>query len=130
MLLDNQMQGMQGLDPQAIQQLMQIYQQSQQDPFTRSMPGEQILGQSQPPPVMGMGQPEMDQGQQSPYGGMAPSTDFSNTPPGLPNLPDNLGGFGFGQNAPVMQGPSLKQQMIQQLLSQMQGMQGIPGIQG
>lgn len=114
-------------------QILQMLQASNKDPFSRSLPGEGLLGQG------GMGLPQMpglaQQQQNNPQQGMgAPqmpgmstiSTDFTGTQPGLPNLPDSFLGFGYGQFAPqevkTGQGSQggmpggMRQQMIMQML--------------
>jgi hypothetical protein len=107
------------------------------------MPGSGLLGDGgmsmgQPQGMQPMGQPQMPGMGTQPMGmqGMGQqsgmqnnstiSTDFANTQPGLPNLPDSFSGFGYGQFAPKevqtqgngtggMQG-GMRQQMISQLM--------------
>lgn len=133
--------GMGQLDPAFIMSLMAS---SRKDPFTRPMPGEGIVG----PGGLGgqfAGPPRMDGQPQGPQQGMQEpqmpgmntiSTDFQDTQPGLPNLPDSFQGFGYGQFAPKenqggmasiangsqgqsMQGQNLRQQLIQDMMRQL-----------
>lgn len=113
------------------------YKQMQANPFTRALPGSEYLS--------GMGQmggfdPMLNMEQQSSSFEQIP-TDFAGVPPGLPNLPESLQGFGFGQTAPQMNvNSSLRQNLIKTLLQQMmqqsQGpfnggfMGGMPGMNG
>ena len=130
-----------GVNPQALMQMLQM---RQKDPFSRGMPGEGLLGQggmSMPemPQAPGLADTQMNNPQQFSGAPQEPgmstiSTDFANTQPGLPNLPDSFLGFGYGQFAPKevqtggggaggMQGGMRQQmimQMLQQLLPQMQ----------
>lgn len=97
------------------------YKQMQANPFTRQIPGTELLG--------GMGQGMGNAGNMGPMGmdpttqgGNDVATDFAGVPPGLPNLPESMQGFGFGQSAPEMNvnsqlQESLLQQLIQQLMS-------------
>lgn len=96
------------------------YQQMQANPFTRQIPGTEYLsGFGQ----MGGGLEQPMGGQGMDQGGAIP-TDFTGVPPGLPNLPENLQGFGFGQSAPEMNvNSNLRQNLIQQLLQQLMGSQ-------
>lgn len=124
-LLDGMMGG--GQNP------FEQYQAMQANPFTQQIPGMEYLS--------GMGNP-MQQGGQLP-GGFNPQeqgmpqpglqegvpTDFAGVPPGLPNLPQDMQGFGFGEGAPQMNiNTNLRQDLISQLLQQlMQG--GMGGMQ-
>lgn len=146
-----------GMDPQALMQMMQM---RQKDPFSRGMPGEGLMGAgglspaSQPPsqapaqlPGLAdtqMGNPQQFSGAPEAPGMSTISTDFANTQPGLPNLPDSFLGFGYGQFAPkeVQTGPGMQggmqggmrqqmiMQMLQQLLPQMMGQGGGQGAMG
>lgn len=119
-LLDMMGQGPQGaggqIDPM---QLLQMLQMSQKDPFTKSMPGDALLGpggMTSPDSMSGLPHPDMQQnGAQGPMMNHV-STDFADTQPGLPNLPDTFKGFGFGQFAPEVHQPGIRQQLIQQLM--------------
>lgn len=133
--------GGQQIDPQMLMQMMQM---QKQDPFTKSLPGQALLGDGgmAMPQMPGMDNP-INNPQQGMGGPQIPgmntiSTDFANTQPGLPNLPDSFLGFGFGQFAPqeVQTGPGgqggmpggMRQQLIMQMLNQLlpqmqQGMQ-------
>lgn len=131
--------GMEQLDPSFLMALLGA---QRKDPFTRPMPGEGLLGPG------GMAMPEHPQGMQpSPMGGpqagmnepQVPgmntiSTDFQDTQPGLPNLPDSFQGFGYGQFAPkesqgmagAMKGPGagldndgVRQQLIRDMMRQL-----------
>lgn len=114
-------------------QLLQMLQMSQKDPFSKPLPGEGLLGPGGMSPQQPMGQPAQAPGMP----GQAPqnpasstiSTDFADTQPGLPNLPDTFKGFGFGQYAPEEHKPDPRQQLIQQLLQalSMGGGQGMGG---
>lgn len=111
------------LDPMMIQQLMQQLSAGRSDPFQRPIPGQELLAQPSQPQM----QPE---GGDAGFAGSEVATDFGTTQPGLPNLPDSFGGFGFGQNAPKMTQPQgLREKIIEQLLSQMTsgGMNGFIG---
>lgn len=115
------------------QQLMQMLSQGRADPFSRPLPGTGLMGDGNLAPPM----PQMPQMPQQPgLNQMGPMsqmgqemnppdnfssvpTDFANTQPGLPNLPDSFKGFGFGQFAPQeVQPMGLRQQYIKQLLGQ------------
>lgn len=122
------------------------YQQMQANPFTRQIPGTQYLNQpmqgmspmggapgAMPMNPMGMGQMQPQMGAPRfnprlgtgnlPQGESVVPTDFAGVPPGLPNLPQDLQGFGFGQMAPKMNvNTNLRSNLIQQLLQQL--MQG------
>ena len=127
------MSGMQQFDPQMMQQILQMMNQQKQDPFSRTMPGEGLLGsggmatpnqggmvQSAPHDNNMGGQPQEQKNQVDTI-----STSFNSTPPGLPNLPDSFGGFGYGQFAPKeFSPPGLRQQYIQQMLKMMPHMGG------
>lgn len=116
-----------------MQQIMQMMQTQKQDPFSRPMPGQGLLGEGNmagpgmeqppmPPMSPGMqGVPGMDMGGMQGNPGMMQSpTEFADTQPGLPNLPSSFGGFGFGQFAPKeVQPMGLRQQYIQQLMKMM-----------
>lgn len=124
-----------GLPAGLMQQIMQMMQTQRQDPFSQGMPGEGLLGAGgMAPPQQGSAggmMPQMPgladaqmQGQQLIPNEQAStiSTDFADTQPGLPNLPDSFGGFGFGQFAPKeVQPVGLRQQLIQQLMTNMGG---------
>lgn len=128
------------MDPEMFAQLMGQYRQMQANPFARSIPGTEYLG-GMGQGAMGGGMPGMGQNQ---FGGPAPDsfggpnlqqggqvpTDFAGTPPGLPNLPQDMQGFGFGQTAPEMNvNRSLRENLIKELLDQLQGgMQPMPGM--
>ena len=129
MLLDGQNAGLGGMSPQMMQQIMAMFSQQQQDPFSQMLPGEQYLGDENPenPRLAQMRQNMGDIESFSPQN-EAISSDFANTSPGLPNLPDSLEGFGFGQNAPEQFNGGLKQQLIRQLLAQMPMGQQMPGL--
>lgn len=94
--------------------------QMQKDPFTRQMPS--FFGQQQMPSMGGllgqggnMGAMQM-QGAQMPDQSMP--TDFAGTSAGLPNLPESMQGFGFGQTAPELNvNASFRDNIIQQMLS-------------
>lgn len=101
----------------------------QANPFTRSIPGSEYLdglgqmggGMGQ---MGGMDQASnfdpMAQMNQQNYGDQQAPTDFAGVPPGLPNLPESMQGFGFGQNAPQMNvNSNLRQSLIKALLQQM-----------
>ncbi len=116
-------------------ELLQMLQAGRQDPFARPMPGEGLMG----PGGMSMPQPPglpQSQDQMAPpqMPGMETiSTDFANTQPGLPNLPDTFQGFGYGQFAPkegqgmmgAGAGGGMRQQLIMQLMNQL-----LPQMQG
>lgn len=136
----------QQLDPQMIQQILAMLRQQNADPFNKPMPGEGLLGAG-----------GMSQGSGMPQGGggfaqnlptsapmsampndqqVAPNatatipTDFADTQPGLPNLPDSFTGFGFGQFAPKqMQPVGIRQQLIQQIMNGNRG-GGMPNMMG
>lgn len=103
------------------------YQQMQANPFTQQIPGMEYLGgmgQASPGGMPGMGSPDsigMGVDRTQPEGnGVA--TDFAGTSTGLPNLPESMQGFGFGQSAPQMNVNSgLRQNLIQELLKQLMG---------
>lgn len=107
------------MDPMMIQSLLQQAQAQSVNPMERPVAGSEYLqGLGQLPGPVGMS-PEALQAMQG-MGG----TDFANVPPGLPNLPDSFGGFGYGQTAPKMninQSQQLRQQLLQQLLGQAMG---------
>lgn len=119
-LLDD-MGGMNSILAQFGPQLLQMMQMQQQDPFTRPIQGENYLNSGMNSQSGNAGWPSenappkaMDSG----FGSI--STDFANTQPGLPNLPDSFAGFGYGQTAPkTVQPGGIKQQLIQQLLNQL-----------
>lgn len=110
-----------GIDPQMLQQL---FAQGQSDPFAQNIPGQELLGMPQQQPMQQPQNPSFaDQlAQQEPPPEMM-------QPQGLPELPEEMGGFGFGQTAPQMTGGQglgqqdigLRQQLISQLLPQMMG---------
>ena len=126
------------MSPQFLQQIMQQMGAQQANPMQRPIAGEQFLsglGQLPQPDAGGMlsgqlpGGQGLEGGPQMPPGGLPFATDFSNVAPGLPNLPDEFGGFGFGQTAPQQFEPqqNLRQQLIEQLLGQMGGGPGAGG---
>ncbi len=90
---------MNGLDPQMAQQLMQMLQQQNADPFQRPLPGDAFLPGEMPNPWSG-GAP----GQYQPQGelpeGAGAFTQNEMPRPGLPNFPKQMGGFGMGSMAP------------------------------
>lgn len=99
----------------------------QANPFSRALPGSEYLPNGgQPPGPAPLGSAGL------PKGESVIPTDFAGTPPGLPNLPEDMQGFGFGQSAPKMNvNKGLRQDLIQQLLQQlMGGMDGLPGMGG
>lgn len=118
--------GLGGLDPQMLSQLMGM---ARQDPFSRAMPGNALLGDG------GMASPQM-QGQQQNMDQQAdPNAMFAEMAkrqPALPNLPQSFDGFGFGRFAPRMhEGNPMRQQLIQQLMQMMPQLgQGLPGVGG
>lgn len=107
----------------------------QANPFSRMLPGSEYLpggGQPQgPAPIGSAGLPK---------GESVVPTDFAGVPPGLPNLPEDMQGFGFGESAPKMNvNKGLRQDLIQQLLKQLMpqlpfglpgGMPGLGGMGG
>lgn len=107
-----------GFDPN---QLMMMLNQSRQDPFTRPLPGQALLGEggmAMPQQTPGVGMP--DQEQMQPEQGMAPLP-----PVGLPNFPATFEGFGMGRFAPQEnQGDPIRQQLIKQLLQMLPQMGG------
>jgi hypothetical protein len=132
------MAGMLGLDPQMLQQIMQMMSMQKSDPFSKPMPGEGLLGSgglSMPQPngmVQSMrGEPNMGGQPQEQKNRMdTVSTSFANTQPGLPNLPDSFGGFGYGQFAPKeFNPPGLRQQYIQNMLKMLPHLEGPKGVQ-
>lgn len=108
-LLDN-------LNPAQITQALEV---GRKDPFSRPLPGASLLGDGgmlalgnqfqMPSNNFASGAPQMPGMQQF-------STDFADTQPGLPNLPDNFQGFGYGQFAPKEHQGDIRQQLIQQLM--------------
>lgn len=91
------------------------YRQMQANPFTRMLPGSEYFNQTGSDYLNSFG----SRGQ-NPDDFNQVSTDFAGTAPGLPNLPDNLMGFGFGQTAPEMNvNDSLRQTLIKSLVDQM-----------
>lgn len=99
---------MNGLDPQMAQQLMQMLQQQNVDPFSRPLPGDAYLPGELPNPWTG-GAP----GQYQPQGelpeGVSPYTQSS-----LPNLPEQMGGFGMGAMTPkIFNAPSFMRNKVQ-----------------
>lgn len=118
--------GMQGIDPQ---QLMQMLAMQRRDPFSRNLPGMGLLGDG----GMSMG-PQQGMDQSMPPMGQQADTQLNQMPgqpdlatnndvaPGLPNLPQNFGGFGYGQFAPKSVQPmGIKQQLIAHLMQQLGG---------
>lgn len=132
--------GAAGVDPMQLLQLLQLLQMAKSDPFSKSMPGSNLLGDgklSGQEPQMSMEQNIGQQPQlrpQMPGENQVISTDFADTQPGLPNLPDSFQGFGYGQFAPqTHEGNPLRQQLIKQLLDMLQksgGLQSMPGMGG
>jgi hypothetical protein len=119
-------QSMGGMDPSSLMQMLQM---GRQDPFSRPMPGDGLMGAGNMPSMQSM--PGLEQ--YNPQGGQAPqmpgmntiSTDFANTQPGLPNLPDSFSGFGFGQFAPQEHaGNNTRQQLISRLMEMMPQLSG------
>ncbi len=112
-------QGMQGgFDPE---QLLQMLQAQGNDPFLKPMPGDDLLGAgNMAMPQQQMGQQGM-QGQQQPQmPGLEQAPMGGDMPPGLPNIPQNMGGFGLGQFAPKeFQPVGIRQQLIQALMQQL-----------
>lgn len=133
-------------------QLLQMMQMQKRDPFSRPLPGSGLLGDGgmaapQMPGMAGQpsgGQPQQGLGQPQTPDMNTISTDFADTQPGLPNLPDNFLGFGFGQYAPKTTQPpqmgltqssqgdnsGMRQQMIAQLLQHLMSQGGMPGAGG
>lgn len=92
-----------GLNPEMLSQLLGM---AQQDPFSRAMPGDALMG---PGAMMdpGMGQGMMNPGMQQQG---VPQSAF-------PQFPPDMGGFGLGKFAPeTNEGSPLRQQMIRQLM--------------
>lgn len=127
---------MSGIDPSMMQSIMQMMQAQRADPFSQALPGQGLLGdgamaspmgamQGMQDPQMGMQMPGMDMGgMQGNPGMMQAPTDFADTQPGLPNLPNSFGGFGFGQFAPEeFQPMGIRQQYITQMLDMLPGIQ-------
>lgn len=139
-MLNGGMSGMSGMGGGGIDpmQLMQLFQQYKADPFSKSLPGTDLLGDGKmgiPEPQNPMEQQFKQQEQlapQQPGRNNVISTDFADTQPGLPNLPDSFQGFGYGQFAPkTHEGDPLRQKLIKQLLDMMQrqqSMQAEPGM--
>lgn len=119
-----------GLDPQMLSQMMGM---ARQDPFSRAMPGNALLGDGAmaSPQMPGMEQ-QQPQTQDPKQAMEAQVAQMASAPPTLPNLPSNFGGFGFGRYAPEMhEGNPMRQQLIQQLMQMMPQLgQGLPGIGG
>lgn len=119
---------MSGLDPQMLSQLMGM---ARQDPFSRAMPGSALLGDGgmASPQMPGMEQPQAQDPNQAMEAQVA---QLASSPPPLPNLPQNFGGFGFGRYAPEMhEGNPTRQKLIQQLMQMMPQLgQGMPGLGG
>lgn len=108
-------QGGGNINPAQLMQMMQMMQQQQSDPFSKSMPGDGLLnsGNSAYMPQQGPQNPQDPQMMQAPMQGADPK-------PGLPSLPPDFGGFGFGRYAPKeVQPMGIRQQLIQQLISQL-----------
>lgn len=98
------------------------YQQMQANPFTQQIPGSEYLGIADDS-IGGANAFGAQSGQVTPDMGVP--TDFAGAPPGLPNLPENLQGFGFGQNSPQMNvNSNLRQDLIKQLLTQLMQQSG------
>lgn len=121
----------QGMDPQSLVQMLRM---QAKDPFSKGMPGDDLLGPGGMSPPQNPGMPGMQQAQNNaqmvdPAAQMQTiSTDFADTQPGLPNLPDSFGGFGYGQFAPKETQPvGLRQQLIQHIMSLMQQQGGMGG---
>lgn len=108
----------------AMQNPFAQYAQMQANPFTRQLPG---MGYLPPlPPQQAPRMPMLNQGMGE-IGNMPLPPDFAGQTQTFPNIKDDLQGFGFGAFAPkVNQNGSFRQNLIQQLLSQM-SMQGMPG---
>lgn len=99
------------------------YQQMQANPFTRQIPGTEYLSGMNGNMGAGnmRGMPGIAGMQQQPQ---EPPTDFAGVPPGLPNLPQDLQGFGFGETAPQMNiNNKLQENLLQQLIQQLMGVQ-------
>jgi len=128
------MGGMGGINPE---QLMQMLSMGGRDPSAKPMRGDGLMGPGgmQPGGMAGtaregMAQDIMQQPPQIP-GMDTISTDFANTQPGLPNLPDSFGGFGYGQFAPKeVQPQGLRQQLISHLMGQLMPGQSSPSMGG
>lgn len=132
-ILGNGMSGMGalaggGIDPTALLQMLTM---QSKDPFSKGLPGDGLLGpggMSVPnmPQLSGMQQAQDNAQMVDPAAQMQTiPTDFADTQPGLPNLPDNMGGFGFGQFAPKeVQPMGLRQQLIQHIMGLMQNQGG------
>jgi len=133
------------IDPQVLQHIMGMLNQQKSDPFSRPMPGDALMGQggmaapqtqmmpqtstvnAMPPaqevnPADANGLPYNGQNMQLQerfpvQNRQTISTDFVDTQPGLPNLPDSFLGFGYGQFAPQEVKPmGLRQQYIQDMM--------------
>lgn len=119
--------GMGGIDPQMLSQAMGM---ARQDPFSRAMPGNALLGDGAMASPQMPGQEQMNAPQGGPESQMM--ANMASAPPTLPNLPTNFGGFGFGRYAPKMhEGNPMRRQLIQQLMQMMPQLgQGLPGIGG
>ena len=101
------------------------YQQMQANPFTRQIPGTEYLsgmnGQMGGGNMGGM--PPMNAAPQEQQ--QEVPSDFAGVPPGLPNLPQDLQGFGFGETAPQMNiNNKLQESLLQQLIQQLMSAQG------
>ena len=107
-------------------QFLQMLAAQNKDPFSKPMTADKFLPQMGDQGSLPQTLAPSLEGQQSPQDFQDISTDFVNTQPGLPNLPDTFTGFGFGQTAPKEYNPiGLRQQLIQQLLSQLPSMQNM-----
>jgi len=117
--------GLAGLNPQILSQMMGM---ARQDPFSRAMPGNALLGDG--PMASPQMMPQQD-GMQGNQANMMPN-EPPPMPPALPNLPPSFEGFGFGKWAPKMhEGNPMRQQLIAQLMQMMPQLgQGLPGIGG
>jgi len=96
-------------------QILQMLRMQNQDPFSRSLPGEGLLGQGN----MSIPQMGQEQAQQDPMQQMNPEMMNSSAAlngGNLPNFPKSFNGFGLGQFAPKEQPANMRQQMIMQLL--------------
>lgn len=131
MALLNQGLGSMGAGGQDASQLLQMLSMAKSDPFSRPLPGSNLLGEGQlsmPQSLQGVANQQSGMGMQQMPNMERISTDFADTQPGLPNLPDSFQGFGYGQFAPKENPGNIRQQMImqmlQQLLPQMQGGMG------
>lgn len=111
------------------------YQKMQANPFTRMIPGSEYLSgipgqQSDFGFINNMGNGMGGAGENTDIMNTTP-TDFAGVPPGLPNLPQDMQGFGFGSAAPEMNvNNNLRQNLIQQLLKQLMSQGGMGDMDG